>query len=186
MPAKPREIPLKGTSSNATLISTNNSMYGVTEVEAALTQIALAGDNATKAAKLTGHAPSTLQDWRNRYRDRYDEIRRELAPQIESTIIEEARATALLAAEAERAGIQATISSINNGTIKDPSSAAKNMSLVKAVNVDKFLLLENRPTSISTHVGTDELLRKLTAGGYIDSTAQELPDEDRPTPGLLP
>jgi len=156
-----------------TLIATRNSPGSTIHVERALTALALAGDNAVRASATIGIPDRTLRDWRQKYRDRYDEIRLELAPQIEQQIVQEARAFAITAGQAERELLQATLEATRNGTIKDPASALRNITTSKALQIDKVLQLEGRPTKTTLHLTSEDVLNSLQHRGYINGTAEE-------------
>lgn len=160
-----------------TLIEARNSPYSPDDIERALTALATHGDNSLKASEACGVPSSTLRHWRTTYAERYREIRLERAPLIEQTIVQEARAFALNAGEVERQALQAVLTSIENGTCKDPASALRNVSTSKALQIDKVLQLEGRPTRITVNVTADEALTWLDNQGWVHGTAENITDE---------
>jgi hypothetical protein len=159
------------------LIDARNASYSADDIERGLTALAVAGDNSLRAAELVPYSSSTLRNWRLKHADRYQEIRLERAPQIEQTIVQEARAFALSAGEVERQALQAVLKSIENGTCKDPASALRNVTTSKALQIDKVLQLEGRPSRITVTVTADEALTWAESQGWlthVDSTAEEI------------
>jgi hypothetical protein len=60
--------------------------------------------------------------------------------------------------------------------VKDASAAAKNLATTAAIASDKIALMEGRPTSIVEHRSSDDVLRDLERGGFIDAEATEDPE----------
>lgn len=61
--------------------------------------------------------------------------------------------------------------------IKDSSATAKNLATTFAITADKIALMEGRPTSITEHRTSDDVMRGLAAAGFVDSTAVTDDDE---------
>lgn len=159
-------------------------------VQLGLTILALCrGNSVTASSQLQelGHeiADSTLRVWRTRdHVDLYEQIRSKRAPEVERTVINDARDLALEYAELERLAIQKTTQALEQGTLKDPSAAFKNASIAKGVNVDKMLVLDGRPDTIVDHRRTrDVLFAELERDGLIEGTAQDITDAAFPTEG---
>lgn len=125
--------------------------------------------------------PRLLRYWRTRiYPERYRDIADTHAVLIEQVIVQQARETALLAAEVERIALEETRAQIERGELKDASTAARNAATVKGINVDKFLGLSGRPTHITETRDAAAIIRSLRAKGVrvdwpgaIDGTAEE-------------
>lgn len=157
-------------------------------VQLGLTILALCRGNSIQAAKQMqelGHeiAGSTLRTWRTRdHVALYEEIRTKRAPEVERTVINDARDLALEYAELERLAIEKTTQALEQGTLKDPSAAFKNASIAKGVNVDKMLVLDGRPDTIVDHRRTREVLfAELERDGLIEGTAEEITTTAFPT-----
>src|SRR5687768_14553553 len=89
--------------------------YTPEQVERSLLELALVGGNSGEASRrLKGASieisPRLLRRWRTElHARRYSELAQENAREIEETVIREARETAILAAEVERAALAKTL-----------------------------------------------------------------------------
>lgn len=152
-------------------------------VQLGLTALALCRGNSTDAEQMLaneGHdvPAATLRRWRTRdHVALYEEIRANRATQVERTVINDARDLAIAYAELERVAIVETTAKLASGDVKDPSTVLRNAAVAKGVNIDKFLILDGRPTSISEHRTRDDIFKELEREGMIDSTAEEIPPE---------
>lgn len=149
--------------------------------ELALTTLALAGDSPTKAVDMLRDAGvrvsrNALQKWREKYADRYQQIRDTRVAEIEREVVRQTRTLVTRYTELELQLVDLIAKQAQDGTLKDPSTAARNASVSKGINVDKMLLIEGRPTEI-VHRSSEDVLRALAAKGYIEGTADELPAE---------
>lgn len=146
--------------------------------ERAFIGLALAGDNAQRAAEQLGMPASTLRDWRREHRPEYERVRKELAPKLEATVVAEMYAFVIEAGRVKRLALEATAQAIEDGEIrgKDLPSALKSISIAEAVAVDKILVLSGRPTSVVEHRSAQEIVAELARrGAIVDATAVELP-----------
>lgn len=159
------------------------SNYPPETIERGLMEVALAGGNvalASRRLKDRGHdiASTTLGYWVNVSRaGRYAEVAAEHAAKVEEVIVREARENAMKAAEVERLALDKTVEQLEKGQLKDASTAARNAATVKGINVDKTLIMTNRPNQITETRQADDILRKWQELGIIDSDAEEIPPE---------
>lgn len=153
------------------------SHYMPEEIERGLLELAITGGRpvlAIRRLEASGQLPDglnegTLRYWRDQsHSERYQELATQHARRVEDTITQQARETALLAAEVERQAIEATAVQIATGQIKDASTAARNLSTVKGINVDKLLTLTGRPTQITHTLSAEEVLRELAMDGTVE------------------
>lgn len=165
--------------------------YSEDQRDQALMILARHNGNAPKAlAELKERLPDapglqTLYDWRDKHAQRYQEIREEIAPQIERQAITTYRDIVVRSAQGQLLATEQTITDLENGSVKDASVAARNLAIAGGVATDKLLLFTNRPTQITHTAGPDELLAKLTrvlGPGSIDSTAVEIDSETEALP----
>jgi hypothetical protein len=157
--------------------------YTPEQVEKALLELALVGGNSGEASRrLEGVgikvSARLLRLWRSGlHAKRYGQLAQEHARQVEETIVQEARETAILAAEVERLALAKTLEQLEAGEIRDAAAVARNASTVKGINVDKLLTLSGRPNQIVEHGNPDELLAQLIRDG-IFTPAQDGPGVD--------
>lgn len=156
--------------------------YTAAETDRCLLDLVICGGNSLLAARRLKEAgveiaSRTLREWRQtRHRERYLEIARVHAPMIDRLITQQAREGAIRAAEVEQRAWEAQMEQLDEGQVRDPSAVARNAAVSKAVNVDKMLLLEGRPTQITEHRDVDEIIRALDAvapGIVVHGTASE-------------
>ena len=121
----------------------------------------------------------TLRDWSYRYPERLEQLRAEQAHKVEERIVEECRNTATLAATVERAGLTADLEKIEKGDARDPSTSARNASVVKGINIDKMLALSGRPTQIIEKRNPAEIMRKLK---QLAPDVFHIEEDDEPPP----
>lgn len=146
--------------------------YTAQEKDKALALVAITG-NLNAVSEQTGIPKATLSYWRRQ--PRYQEIHDKLAPQLEQEIVRSLRESISLADQVEKAALALELQRIEAGDIKDSASSARNMATVKGINSDKLLQLTGRPTQITEHRNTDELLTRLERMGVaIEGTATEI------------
>lgn len=114
--------------------------------------------------------------------ERYEQVRKQLAPQLEGSLASDLLDNARLATEVERVAIERTGQLLREGRISDPSRVARDLSQLRTQAIDKRLALQGRPSQIVENRNVDELVRALEGMGVaeqvsIESTAVE--DEDR-------
>lgn len=159
--------------------------YTPAQVDQGLLALILYGSavKASEALKAAGKRipEQTLRDWRHKHADRLAELHDQYAPQLEAEMIRQQRAIALAAQTVAFQAVEQTAQDLADGTVKDASSAAKNLQTTAAIATDKFLALTGRPSTITEHRSVDELTRKLEQLGVIEATATEEPLALQPT-----
>lgn len=157
--------------------------YLEADYERGLLALALCAGSVRKASKQTGIPFKTLDRWKVRLADRYEQIQADVVPRLHAQLAAEAEAAAFDAMDAQRLALELTRTQLNTGEIKDASTATRNLATVAGIMTDKAALLRGRPTAIIEQRNTDEILNSMAAklqrltGQTINSTAI---DDDTP------
>jgi hypothetical protein len=108
--------------------------------------------------------------------------------EAEQALIARYHANALQAAELQAAAQEQALEQARDGKLKDPGATARNAAVAGAVNIDKALILDGRPTVISSNQTPDELIRRMARalGFDVDSTAEEVAGELPPGDSVRP
>lgn len=173
--------------SPSTIEPAPNSEYTAEDIERALTVRVAAGSHRGAsqllATELGMSVPEgTLARWvRETYRDRYLELRAELAPMLREVAAAANEDIAAKIAEVEQPLIERVESQIGEMKGKDAAIALKNLALAKNIATDKALLLRGEPTQITEHRDPLELYRRLEQlgckvedTGTFEGTAREV------------
>jgi hypothetical protein len=119
----------------------------------------------------------TLRHWQTAtHRERYAELCQGHARQLDDLITRQAREAAISAAEVEQRAWRLQMEQLEEGKVRDPSAVARNAAVSKAINIDKTLLLEGRPTQITEHRDIGEIVRSLDSiapGLVVDGTGED-------------
>lgn len=143
--------------------------YPPEQIRRGLLVLAKHGGNAVQAsAELAENGTpvpeSTLYDWKsNQHPELYAEIHDTYSREIEARLIPELRDSARLAAQVARNAILRSQEQLDAGQVKDPGTLARNMATTGAINIDKLLLLTERPTVRTENTDVTSLLRSLEA-----------------------
>ena len=135
-----------------------------------------------------GHQISgrTLERWcKDTHVVRFEKLREEWAPRIEASLANDLLGNARLAAETERLAIEAAREELIDGTAKEPSKIARDLSQVKAQSVDKRLALQGRPTDIKENRDISEIVRALV-GMNVASIAAPVDVADATAASIRP
>jgi hypothetical protein len=161
--------------------------YTPEQIEAGLLALAKTGGNTHQAAAvLKEHGPRTIESsnlsrLRRAHYARYEEICKQVYPEIERAVKQRFVDNLALAQEAQSLAIEKAIEQLHAGQAKNPAGAAKDLSIAMGVNFDKVQLIDGKPTHINGNTNADELMSKLQrlapafSSAVIDSTAEELP-----------
>jgi hypothetical protein len=167
------------------------------QIEAALTVLALESGNMRRTREklaqleLFDKVPgaNTIGRWPETYRDRYAEIRREVAPRLKARMADThddlvTRLTAL-----EHAAIDELEQELKELSGKDKAALLRNAAVSVGIHQDKAQLLKNEPTSIQGRRELPEILRALASRGVvvegvIDGDGEEIPPPPPPTKTL--
>ena len=157
--------------------------FGPGDRDRALLELAVTGSSVEAHRNLAAEGLAvndrTLREWKYKYAARYEQLRTEHAAKVEERIVEQCRNTAALAASVERAGLTADLEKIEKGDARDPSTSARNASVVKGINVDKMLALSGRPTQIVEKRDPAEIMRKLK---QLAPDVFHIEEDDEPPP----
>jgi hypothetical protein len=139
--------------------------YSVEDVETALTLLAFHCGNARKTSQALEAAgqpvrESTLKFWRSdRFAERYRQIENEELPRRYARIAERCESMADQAADMEEELLEQMPRQAPELSPRDTAGALRNVSVSKAVNLDKAALACGRPTEITATADVTELLR---------------------------
>lgn len=139
------------------------------QAKAAHTQLKLEGLNPCPGE-------STLRAWRNQYAGRLAELTEKHGAEIDRHIVSGFLDVVAESQELERLLIVKTREAAERNEIspKDLAGAMRNASTTKAINVDKVLLYQGRPTQIvGKEKDAEESLRSLANRFAVDSEAKE-------------
>src|SRR5215210_8143331 len=159
-----------------------SSKYTPEQVDRGLFALAVLGGNAAAAErqlKAQGHRvpKATLQDWKTKHADRFQEIANRHTKRIREVIAQEQVEIAHVAGEAEREAIAKARGQLRDGSIKDASTAARNFSVTKGVSIDKALKQRGEPNVIDEDRHAEDIIASLKrlAPQVFDSEAVEIP-----------
>lgn len=149
--------------------------YAEADIERGLTALAVLGDSE-QASEHTGIPSSTIRSWTKTQPERYEHIVANRARLIDQACIEEFRNLAQTAVRVSLIAVKQEEKNLLAGRTREPGQSGLNLIKTAALAIDKVALMEGRPTSITEHRTTDDILRSLEKKGYlVDSTAEELP-----------
>lgn len=146
--------------------------YTEEDIERGLQALIAAGCSYRRAAEMVGIPAETLLGWRkHRFKDRYEQMREELAPKIRQRIAQQAEDLALVLAEKELEGI----ASIDFSALahRDRAGALRNITTSKGINLDKVAVLRQLPTAVIEHRQAGDILKKWAELGVIEGSARE-------------
>lgn len=117
--------------------------------------------------------PAKLRVVASHHPEELDKLRERIAPKVEAATANNMLTNAWEATEVESLAIERAREMLEEGRIADPSKVARDLADVKAKNVDKRLALQGRPTQISEHRNTDEIVRALEGMGVAQRVSVE-------------
>lgn len=135
-------------------------------LEIALRVLALESDNTIRAAatlKAAGHdlTSKDLEALRASNPDRYAAIREEVAHTIGPRIAQRAEDIAAYALDTMWMAVDETRKKLVHGSLRDPSTAAKNLASTADLAAKQAALIRGQPTQIVQDRSAEELLRSL-------------------------
>lgn len=156
-------------------------MFSVEEVEIALTEVAMNGGyfqtaektlRANKEALGLKRIPDRRQisEWVNHtQRERYEQIRAELAPKIRAEIAEQNIALAARYAQAEHVTLDHVLEAVDNGDLpaKELVNLNRNLATAKGIAVDKYDRVSDPGPGIQAARGLTEIMNGLAALGLM-------------------
>jgi hypothetical protein len=109
--------------------------------------------------------PAKLRVVASHHPEELDKLRERIAPKIEAATANNMLSNAWEATEVENLAIERAREMLEEDRIADPSKVARDLADVKAKNIDKRLALQGRPTQISEHRNSEEIIRALEGMG---------------------
>jgi hypothetical protein len=143
------------------------SRYTDSEIELGLRAMAIASGNARKASTLLRRQGikiprTTLQVWAtDLHVDRYRRIQREEMPAIYDRIAERSERIVDDLGELEAQLVEQMREQAPDLSPRDTASTLRNVTVAKAVNIDKASVIRGRPTEITGNLDVNELLRQF-------------------------
>ena len=125
-------------------------------------------------------APRTLRQWRQKHPERYEQLRREVAPRVMEEVADESAALLRRLIRAENAALDRLEGELPDMKGADAARALQQIAISKGVNTEKILLIRGQPTQIiEDNRDLDQILNGLAARiGYdLTSTAEPEPRE---------
>lgn len=157
------------------------------DIERALLMLTLCGGVCAEASRRLAMlepplkvVPSTLSDWKAKYRERYADIQAERAPLIEGIVLQQVRDAIIGAGNVQAVVLEELLKRLALGEVdtKDLTAILKAAGVTLGINVEKMLLLTNRPTQITEKRDVNELLASLgkRVPGLIIGDAEVIDD----------
>lgn len=159
--------------------------YDDAEVERGLLVLALSGGNAAEAARTLAAldpplkvSPSTLQNWKVKHGKRYAEIAAERVAELETIVLQQVREAIVQAGALQGQVLARLLARVEADELdtKDLANVLKSAGVTLGINVEKMLLLTNRPTVIAEKRDVGELIASLAerVPGLIVADAEEI------------
>jgi hypothetical protein len=157
------------------------------EIDRGLLALALNGGNSARAheiLKAHGHevSESSLRAWKSRHSERYAEMQDLHAREIEGSLVRDMRDVAILAQRVEVAALGQALEQAEKGELKDPAGSARHAAIAKGVNVDRLLVLTDRPSVIHAQADPratiNSLFQALGIDRTIEGTAEDITERE--------
>jgi len=143
----------------------SHSKYTTEQVTRALHLTAVFGSPKTASTYLRDHgediSPGAIANWKKAYRDQFLELADKHSAELEATIVQECRETAVLAAEVERLALTRVVENTDKLQPKDAGQTAAYAAKIKGTNLQQVLALTGRPQKIVEHRPSEEVMREL-------------------------
>ena len=159
------------------LVEGNGATIPEADVKAALLLLAQNAGNVLRTSRELGIDRGTLRKWRETYRASYVDIAERYSEAIDQALIESGRQTALRAMQ--KAG--ELVDAVDPDTDPNPSASAQRLATVSGIATDKALLMQGRPTSITSTSSTEEDLRFLRSRAIPDAQVVDVDPESEPS-----
>jgi hypothetical protein len=154
-------------------------------LERGLVVLVMAGGSAQRASEILeeqGHPVprSTLQRWKTQYQERYAELHAAHIAELETLVLQEVREATLKAGILQDAVLSQLLDRVRAGEVetKDLTNILKAAGITLGINVEKMLLMTNRPTAITEKRDVAELLDSIRrkVPGLIVGDAEDITD----------
>jgi hypothetical protein len=117
--------------------------------------------------------PQVLEAVRRFFPERFKKVRDESVAVSEAYLVDGMLDNAQLATEGEARAARRTIEALDAGMVKEPWRVARDLADMKAKNVDKSRLLQDKPTQITVTHSVAEIFNQLQALGVIDGEVED-------------
>jgi hypothetical protein len=114
-----------------------------------------------------------LEGVRRCFPERFEKVYEECVAIREAYLVDGMLDNAQLATEGEARAARRTIEALDAGTVKEPWRVARDLADMKAKNVDKSRLMQDKPTHITATRSVTEMFNQLEALGVIDGEAED-------------
>src|SRR5436190_10050250 len=165
--------------------------YTPDDVERGLMALAVWGDGTAASRRLAGKGHKvparTLNHWKVAHAERFPEIANRHIREIREVLAHEQIEIARAAGEAERLAIAKTKGQLEDGSVKDASTAGRNLAVQKGIALDHALKQRGEPTVVHEHnIQADDILarlKKLAPTVFVEGEAEEMsPVSELPKP----
>jgi uncharacterized Ntn-hydrolase superfamily protein len=161
------------------------------EIDRGLTAVALCSGNSERAARALADQgwqidARTLRKWRGAHANRYEQLQAGVLPAVYGRIAERAENIAERLADLEEDAADRVAELLPDMKAGEAAGALRNVSVSKAVNIDKASVVRGRPTEIREDRSIEQTLRALARfmpeikasplAQAIDTTAEEIPE----------
>jgi hypothetical protein len=167
------------------------TLEGETKRKRALAALAMAGGNRSAAARaVPGVSRDMLKRYVRDFPEEYEQVRRDLAPQIEAAVVEEMRGFIVEAGRVKSRVLERIDAALDlpadEGGIpsRDLPQTLRNVAASQGTAIDKTLSLSGRPSQVVEHRSASELLERLQKLGALkrpghdaEATATEITAE---------
>lgn len=154
--------------------------HSTEDVEAALQLVALHRGSTTTVAEKTKIHRTTLDYWiKDKYADRYAQIRNEIVPKIQAELAAKHEDMARMALDKQAEAF--ALMDLEQLKQPDLVKAARDLSVTSAVHTDKTQLLRDRPTAITEHRDTAQILDAIARkfpSGVVEGEAEDITDAE--------
>ena len=160
--------------------------YTEGEIERGLFALAICGDGTAASRQLATQGQKiparTLNHWKVAHAERFRETAKRHIQEIREVIAQEQIEIAHVAGEAERLAIAKTRGQLADGSVKDASTAGRNLAVQKGIALDHSLKMRGEPTVVHEHRQAEDIIANLKriAPQVFDSEAVEIPPSALP------
>lgn len=173
-----------------TLTPHPSAKHSAEQIETALTVLALESGNMRRAREKLAEldvfekvpSATTIARWPETYRERYAEIRAEVAPKVKARMADAHTDLAERLAALEHSTIDELEHEVKELSGKDKAALLRNVAIAGAVHIDKAALLNGDPTSIIGKRELPEIFRALAAKGVSVNVIEGEAEEIEPPP----
>jgi hypothetical protein len=172
-----------------TLVPHRAAKHSAEQIEAALVVLALESGNVRRARKKLAEMDifdkvppaTTITRWPETYRERYAEIRSEVAPRIKARMADTHDDLATRLASLEHQTLDELEKEVSDLSGKDKAALLRNTAIAAAVHTDKAQMLRGEATVIVKRE-LPEIFRALAAKGVVIEGVAEEVTPPRPLP----